>query len=193
MESQHPGPWVSGSYAAKHAAPDVEPLLGDGVPVGRALGGRSGHSKIKTYGSSMNRLNPQQGSIARWLYGGGPGRLMHPVGNVIHRIPPAAWRGGAIAVGVAGMVVAAVAFWPKPLEYGVPAEGVSRCLAAMAEIPTEYAARMFYPRCLAARRDEARVQRWQRYHEQIRLREMCIYAPGRPGADCPPEPPKPAE
>jgi hypothetical protein len=142
----------------------------------------------------MNRPAPQQGCIARWLYGKGPKRLVDAVDGAMHRIPAAFWRGGAVALGVAGIGAAVIVIWPKPLEYGVPEAGVLQCVAATAEVPTEYAARLFYPRCLAAKREEARIQRWQGYSEQLRQRnEQCVYVPGRAGAECPPEPPEPAE
>jgi hypothetical protein len=113
----------------------------------------------------MNRQTPQQGCIARWLYGKGPRRLVDAVGGALHRIPAAFWGCGAIALGVVGIGAAGAAFWPKPLELGVPEAGVLQCVAATAEAPTEYAARMFYPRCLAAKREEARIQRLQRYSD----------------------------
>jgi len=68
----------------------------------------------------MNRPTPQQGCIARWLYGKGPRRLVDAVGGALHRIPAAFWRYGAIALGVVGIGAVGAAFWPKPLEYGVP-------------------------------------------------------------------------
>jgi hypothetical protein len=142
----------------------------------------------------MVRPAPQQGCIARWLYGGGPRRLAGSAGTKLYRIPASFWRGGALALGVVGIGAAAVVIWPKPLEYGVPEAGVLQCVAATAKVPTEYAAQLFYPRCLAAKREEVRIQRWQRYSDQVRQRnEQCVYIPGAAGADCPPEPPKPTE
>ena len=90
-------------------------------------------------------------------------------------------------MGAVGVGAAAFAFWPKPLEHDVPEADVLECVAAAAEVPTEYAARMVYAKCLAGKREEARVRRWADYYSQLRIRNEDCFR----GGYCPPEPRKP--
>jgi hypothetical protein len=97
----------------------------------------------------------------------------------------------ALATGAVG---GAYALWPRPLEQQLrlPPEAVRECVAGIAEVPTEYAARKLYRECLVAARDridfENRLPAWTEYNRQMREWAACIPTAGR---SCPPEPQKP--
>ena len=141
--------------------------------------------------SSTNR-----GPIARWLYEGGPARLWQrrPAIPAIPAIPRSTWRQAGITALAAGAVGGAYVLWPRPLEQQLrlPPEAVRECIAGIAEVPTEYAARKLYRECLVAARDridfENRLPAWTEYNRQMREWAACIPTAGR---SCPPEPQKP--
>lgn len=99
---------------------------------------------------------------------------------------------GALVVGGFG---AGYAFWPRPLEQQLrlPPEAIRQCIAGIAEVPTEYAARKLYRECLYVAREridyERRLPAWTEYNRQMREWASCFPSPER--APCPPEPQKP--
>ena len=134
---------------------------------------------------------PDRGPIARWLYEGGPARLWQRR-PAIPALPRSAWRWAGITALAAGAVGGAYALWPRPLEQKLSPKAVRACIALIAEVPTEYAARKLYRECLVAARDridfENRLPAWTEYNRQMREWAACIPTAGR---SCPPEPQKP--
>ena len=101
--------------------------------------------------------NSTRGPLARWLYEGGPGRLLGRAGSFWQsrpRFTPVVWRRAAVAAGVTACAGAAAVLWPKPLEHGLSEQAVRDCVIAVTEIPTEYAARLGYKLCLETKREE---------------------------------------
>ena len=133
---------------------------------------------------------PDRGPIARWLYEGGPARLWQRR-PAIPALPRSAWRWAGITALAAGAVGGAYALWPRPLEQKLSPKAVRACIALIAEVPTEYAARKLYRECLVAARDridfENRLPAWTEYNRQMREWAACIPTAGR---SCPPEPQK---
>ena len=134
---------------------------------------------------------PDRGPIARWLYEGGPARLWQRR-PAIPALPRSAWRWAGITALATGAVGGAYALWPRPLEQKLSPEAVRACIALIAEVPTEYAARKLYRECLVVARDridfENRLPAWTEYNRQ--MREWAAYIPTA-GRSCPPEPQKP--
>ena len=101
----------------------------------------------------------------------------------------------ALATGAVG---GAYALWPRPLEQKLSPEAVRACIALIAEVPTEYAARKLYRECLVIKGEAERVARWQEHGKAVadrnqRCSELGYWKPGSTlGSECSiPEPPKP--
>jgi len=106
--------------------------------------------------------NPTRGPLARWLYEGGPSRLLERASSTWRtrpRLEPGAWRRVAVVAVVASSAGAAAVLWPKPLEHGLSEQAVRECVIAVTEIPTEYAARLGYKLCLETKRAQATAKR----------------------------------
>ena len=140
---------------------------------------------------------PDRGPIARWLYEGGPARLWQRR-PAIPALPRSAWRWAGITALATGAVGGAYALWPRPLEQKLSPEAVRACIALIAEVPTEYAARKLYRECLVIKGEAERVARWQEHGKAVadrnqRCSELGYWKPGSTlGSECSiPEPPKP--
>lgn len=106
---------------------------------------------------ATERAAADRGVLAKWLYEEGPQQLLAQARTTFGKIratmdPSIRWWTAGV-VGVVGIAAVGVTLWPKAPEAGLPKDLVRKCVVAISEVPTEFAAKRMYAECLQMARE----------------------------------------